>query len=45
MNWATRKLTIVTGGNVSSGVSHFSRKLTIKVEGQQWRKTYTGNAA
>jgi hypothetical protein len=28
-----------------AGASQFSRKPTVKFEGQQWRKAYTGNAA
>lgn len=41
----TRHIGNLKFGNESYGVSHFSPKLSVKVEGQQWRKTYTGKAA
>jgi hypothetical protein len=35
----------VTGSNVSSGASHFSPKLPVKVESREWRESWAGNAA
>ncbi len=39
------KIVRLYDSNVSCGVSHFSRKLPIKVEGQQWSAAYFGWAA
>jgi len=39
MNWATRKLTAVTGGNGSERAGQLPPTPTVKIERRQWRKT------